>query len=70
MIRATTQPFPASFFAFTEDDVAALSEDEFKEIWDALGKVARVRAKSRATAGGPEPISAEQSAAEDVPDES
>ena len=57
-------------FAFTEDDVAALSEDEFNEIWAALGKVARARAKSRATAGGPEPTSAEQSAAEDVPDES
>jgi len=40
-------------FGFTQDDVASLSEDEFNEVWRALGKVARARAKARPT-GAPQ----------------
>lgn len=31
----------------TEDDVAALTDDEFKEVWSALGKVAQARARAK-----------------------
>jgi hypothetical protein len=37
----------------TDDDVAALTEDEFEEVWAALGKVARARARSKAAATAP-----------------
>lgn len=33
-------------FGFTQADVANLSESEFNEVWAALGKVARARAKA------------------------
>ena len=32
-------------FGVTEGDIAALAEDEFAEVWTALGKVARARAR-------------------------
>lgn len=34
-------------FGVTEDDVAALDEAEFNEVWTALGKVARARARAK-----------------------
>lgn len=33
-------------FGITAQDVAALSDDDFEEVWKALGKIARARAKS------------------------
>ena len=36
-------------FAISDADVAALSEDEFTAVWDALGKVARARARRLAS---------------------
>jgi hypothetical protein len=32
-------------FGVTEDDIAVLSDDEFDEVWAALGKVARARSR-------------------------
>lgn len=34
-------------FGVTEEDIGALEEEEFQEVWSALGKVARARAKAR-----------------------
>jgi hypothetical protein len=34
-------------FGVTEEDIAVLNEEDFKEVWDALGKVARARAFSK-----------------------
>jgi hypothetical protein len=34
-------------FGVTETDIAALSESEFEEVWTALGKVARARARKQ-----------------------
>lgn len=42
-----TDNAPGMLFGFTEDDVAALDEDEFQTVWAALGKVARARARKR-----------------------
>ena len=39
-----------TLFDFTEADVAALDEDEFNEVWAALGKVARARARAKQAA--------------------
>jgi hypothetical protein len=36
-----------SLFALTEDDINVLSSEEFDEVWTALGKVARARAKAK-----------------------
>jgi hypothetical protein len=43
------QLFHASdlLFGLTEDDVAVLDEVEFNEVWTALGKVARARARAK-----------------------
>jgi hypothetical protein len=35
-------------FGVSEEDIAALDESEFDEVWSALGKVARARARARA----------------------
>lgn len=48
--RQAEQPItPANsvLFPLTEDDVGFLSDDEFNEVWAALGKVARARARAR-----------------------
>jgi Family of unknown function (DUF5343) len=34
-------------FMLTDDDIAVLDEDEFNEVWSALGKVARARARKK-----------------------
>jgi hypothetical protein len=34
-------------FGVTVEDIAALSEEDFDEVWSALGKVARARANSK-----------------------
>lgn len=46
-------------FGFTESDVAALSDDEFNEVWAALGKVARARATRSSSALGSPPTDEE-----------
>lgn len=38
-------PAEGSIFGITERDIALLDEEEFAEVWDALGKVARARAR-------------------------
>ena len=40
-------PTTPLLFGVTEDDIGALSEDEFEEVWSALGKVARARARTK-----------------------
>jgi hypothetical protein len=37
-------------FGFTDDDASKLSDQEFDEVWAALGKVARARARKSASA--------------------
>lgn len=43
------EPPPAGgmVFGVTDDDIAVLSQDEFDDLWAALGKVARARAQSK-----------------------
>lgn len=38
-------PVGGLLFGVTEADIAALAEEDFQEVWDALGKVARARAR-------------------------
>jgi hypothetical protein len=38
-------------FGVTEEDVARLEDEEFDEVWSALGKVARARARARVEEG-------------------
>jgi len=40
-------------FGVTDDDIAALDESDFNEVWAALGKVARARARARTQAKSP-----------------
>lgn len=54
-------------FGVTEDDVAALKEDEFNEVWTALGKVARARARAKKQAQ--EDAEAKQTEQEEKPKE-
>jgi hypothetical protein len=53
---AAPQPAPSMttglLFGVTEADIAALGDDDFKTVWDALGKVARARSR-------PQPVSPE-----------
>jgi hypothetical protein len=42
---------PASqLFGITESDIAVLDDSDFNEVWAALGKVARARARAHADA--------------------
>lgn len=43
------EQLPASnlLFGVTVEDIAALPEEEFKSVWEALGKVARARARAQ-----------------------
>ncbi|MBA7557284.1 hypothetical protein ES705_50030 [subsurface metagenome] len=34
-------------FGISEDDIGVLNEEEFDEVWSALGKVARARARAK-----------------------
>jgi Family of unknown function (DUF5343) len=43
-------PPTGTIFGVTEKDIALLNETEFAEVWDALGKVARARARGSAPA--------------------
>jgi len=47
----------ATLFAVSDSDIAVLGEEEFVEVWTALGKVARARARARhaSSAGAPTP---------------
>ena len=38
---------PSVLFGITNEDIGSLTEDEFQEVWAALGKVARARARHR-----------------------
>lgn len=52
--RAPTQAPPndgGTLFAVTDSDIAALEEEEFAEVWAALGKIARARARARHVGG-------------------
>ena len=40
-------PAGTLLFGLTEEDVGALEEDEFQEVWSAVGKVARARARAK-----------------------
>ena len=40
---------PGTIFSITEDDIAALNDEEFDDIWGALGRVARARARARSS---------------------
>jgi len=57
-LRAPAQPRPSpvnaslhgedsTLFAVSDSDIAALRDEEFAEVWAALGKVARARAQAR-----------------------
>ena len=41
-----SRPSP-TLFGVTEEDIAVLNEQEFNEVWGALGKVARARARAK-----------------------
>jgi hypothetical protein len=43
--QRTNNPPTGLLFGVTDTDIANLAEDEFDEVWAALGKVARARAK-------------------------
>lgn len=49
-----TRETPSQLFSITEYDVAILDESEFAEVWTALGKVARARARARMRQAVPE----------------
>ena len=38
---------PSLLFGVSEDDIGALDDDEFSTVWDALGVVARARARAK-----------------------
>jgi len=42
------EPAPSDglLFGVTVDDIAALPDEDFQTVWEALGKVARARARS------------------------
>jgi hypothetical protein len=42
-------------FMLTDDDIAVLNDDEFNEVWSALGKVARARARKAVPQAEPAP---------------
>lgn len=50
-VREVAPPGNASgtIFGVTEKDIGLLDEEEFQEVWDALGKVARARARKAAS---------------------
>jgi hypothetical protein len=46
-VDATPAPSPTGLlFGVTVEDIAALPDDDFQTVWDALGKVARARARA------------------------
>jgi len=51
VVRKDSSPAPTPqdglLFGLTEEDVAVLEEDDFQEVWTALGKVARARARAK-----------------------
>jgi hypothetical protein len=56
--KTESAPVPTGLlFGFTQADVASLSQAEFDEVWKALGKVARARAKAQTSATSPPPTS-------------
>ncbi len=57
--KRASEPSNALLFAVTDADIANLPQDEFDEVWSALGKVARARARAQAIV--PRPLKAEDS---------
>jgi hypothetical protein len=45
--RAPVYEEDGTLFAVSDSDIAALEDEEFAEVWAALGKVARARARAR-----------------------
>jgi len=45
--RTIAQPISSVMFGVTEDDIGTLNEEEFQEVWSALGVVARARARAK-----------------------
>jgi len=45
--RQAEVPTAGHLFGVTEDDIAALNESEFNEVWAALGKVVRAKARAK-----------------------
>ncbi len=43
----TPTVIPTAVFGVTLEDIASLEDNDFKEVWDALGKVVRARARAR-----------------------
>ena len=48
--KETSPPAPGLLFGLTESDGAAMTDDEFCEVWAALGKVALARSRKHETA--------------------
>lgn len=46
-VRVRDAPPPGELFSVSEDDIGALAEDEFTDVWNALGVLARARARVR-----------------------
>lgn len=44
---------PGTLFGVTQEDIELLSDDEFDEVWDALGKVVRARGRKTAKTSPP-----------------
>ena len=72
--RTTELSTSEVLFGVTEEDVAVLGEEEFNEVWAALGKVARARAHAKKQATEAEIANQktkeeekEESAKEDIP---
>jgi hypothetical protein len=60
---STPDPSPGTLFGVTESDIAALDEQDFAEVWAALGKVARARARTNQRSS--EPADREQESADE-----
>ena len=63
--RLLTRGVPTALFEVSEDDIAALDEDDFEEVWTALGKVARARARAAHQRAPQQPNPAGQASARD-----
>ena len=52
-----------TLFGVTGDDIAVLNDEEFQEVWSALGKVARARSLAKVTDGAEERTDEEETEA-------
>jgi hypothetical protein len=66
--RVTTEtapPIPNMLFGVTNDDIAALDDNDFIEVWAALGKVARARSRASAPVAVAETVYSDEDDDED-----